>query len=76
MHVCLALLQVIFVDVSSKLSSEGVIHFSPLCLEFPESLAVISRMYVFVSDILVQGVHILFLVLGKLMSMLFYVSFF
>jgi hypothetical protein len=70
-RVCVALLQALFLDVSSKLSSEGVMHFSPLCLEFCESLVVISRIYVFVSDILVQGVHILFLVLVKFVSMLY-----
>lgn len=74
MRVYVVLLQVIFVDVSSKLSSESVTHFSPLCLEFSESLVVINRIYVFVSAILVQEVHILFLVLGKLVSMLYYVS--
>ena len=75
MRVCIALLKVIFVDVSSKLRSEGVIHFSPLCLEFCESIVVISRIYVFIIVIRVQGVHIMFLVLGKLVSMLYYVSF-
>jgi len=74
-RVCVVLLQVIFVDVPTKLSSEGVIHFSPLCLEFCVSLVVISRIYVFVSVIRVQGVHIMFLVLGKLVSVLYYVSF-
>jgi hypothetical protein len=46
-------------------------HFSPLCLEFCKSLVVIRRIYVFVSDILVEGVHILFLVLFKFVSMLY-----